>query len=165
MEDDGQGVISKICAVCFYYALEAEYITPLAISELVIEDFAEILVWGEISNGDMKNLWFRNIGDFVELTLTEQFETSNVLIVAAVGQSSGIFDIYVNDTFIHSQDLYSNHAGITSPYIDLCLVNLVKNSFKINFVFKGTNKAAKMKNQNASLGFDFFLVGNNFLKR
>ena len=94
----------------------------------------------------MKNLWFRNIGDFVELTLTEQFETSNVLIVAAVGQSSGIFGIYVNDTFIHSQDLYSNHAGITSHYIDLCLVNLVKNSFKINFVFKGTNKAAKMKN-------------------
>jgi len=46
MEDDGPGVISKIWAVCFYYALEAEYITPLAISELVIEDFAEILVSG-----------------------------------------------------------------------------------------------------------------------
>lgn len=146
-------------------ALEAEYISPSAISELVIEDFAEIPVWGEISNGDLKNLWFSNIGDFVEFTLTEQFETSNVLIAAAVGQNSGVFDIYVNDTFIHSQDLYSNHAGVTSPYIDLGLVNPVENSFKIKFVFKGTNKAAKMKNQNASLGIDFFLVDNNFLKR
>ncbi|EON77965.1 hypothetical protein ADIS_1504 [Lunatimonas lonarensis] len=146
-------------------AIEAEYLIPSNMSDSVVENFSEIGVWGETSNEDMKNLWFTGMGDFVEFSLTEQFEKSNVRIALAVGEYSGIFDIYVNDTFILSQDLYSNHPGITTPYINLGLVNPVSNSFKIKFVLKGINQAAKRKEQKSALGIDFFLVENDFLKR
>jgi hypothetical protein len=146
-------------------ALEAENMNLSEKSEAISEDFAEIQVWGETSNGDLKNLWFENPGDFAEFTLTEQFEPSKLKVAAAVGRNSGIFDIYVNDKQILTQDLYSNHAGITSPYIDLGEHKPIDNAFKVKFVFKGINSEAQKIGQKAALGVDFFLIENNFLNR
>ncbi len=146
-------------------ALEAENMNLSEKSEAVSEDFAEIQVWGETSNDDLKNLWFENPGDFVEFTLTEQFEPSRLKIASVVGRNSGIFDIYVNDKQILTQDLYSNHAGITSPYIDLGEHKPVDNAFKVKFVFKGINREFRKIDQKAALGVDFFLIENNFLNR
>lgn len=146
-------------------ALEAENINLSGKSEAVGEDFAEIQVWGETSNGDLKNLWFEQPGDFAEFTLTEQFEPSKLKIATAVGRNSGIFKIFVNNKQILTQDLYSNHAGITSPYIDLGEHSPVDNAFKIKFVFEGINEEAQNIDQKAALGVDFFLIENNFLNR
>lgn len=146
-------------------ALEAENMNLSGKSEAVIEDFAEIQVWGEMSSGDLKNLWFENSGDFAEFTLTEQFEPSILKVASAVGRNSGIFDIYVNDKQILTQDLYSNHPGITSPYIDLGEQVPVDNAFKVKFVFQGINPEAQKNHQKTALGVDFFLIENNFLNR
>jgi len=146
-------------------ALEAENMSLSGKSEAVSEDFAEIQVWGEMSSGDLKNLWFENSGDFAEFTLTEQFEPSILKVASAVGRNSGIFDIYINDKQILTQDLYSNHAGITSPYIDLGEQVPVDNAFKVKFVFQGINPEAQKNDQKTALGVDFFLIENNFLNR
>lgn len=146
-------------------ALEAENMNLSGKSEAVSEGFAEIQVWGETSNGDLKNLWFERSGDFIEFTLTEQFEPSKLKVASAVGRNSGIFDIYVNDKKILTQDLYSNHAGITSPYIDLGEHDPVNNAFKVKFVFQGINPGAQKIDQKAALGVDFFLIKNSFLQR
>ena len=143
-------------------ALEAEILAISGKSKTVKENHAKIAMWGEISNGEMKNIWFEKPGDYAEIKLTEQFDKSKILICAAVGQNCGTFDIYVNGKLQVSQDLYSNHGGMTNPLIQLGENEPLDNAFTIKFVYKdGNNKAGKVKNKLA-LGIDYFLVGNAF---
>jgi hypothetical protein len=145
--------------------LEAEILEISKNSNKVKENHAEIDMWGEISNGKMKNLWFENEGDFVELKITEQFEKSTLKICAAVGPSCGKFDIYVNGNLETSQDLYSNHPGMTTPFIDLGEVEPDNNAFVLKFVYRGNNDSARSKKGKFALGIDYFVIENDFLKR
>lgn len=143
-------------------ALEAEIYPVVSKSEGVKENFAKIPMWGEISSGDMKNLWFTKKGDFAELKITEQFEDSDILMCAALGRTCGDFDIYVNGIKKVSQNFRSNHEGMTNPYVNLGKCKPVNNAFTIKFIYKGADtKGNKLK----SLGIDFFIIKNNFLKR
>ncbi len=146
-------------------ALEAEILPISNKSKNVVENFAEIPLWGEISNGAIKNLWFENAGDFVELKITEQFEKSILKICSVVGSNCGQFNIYVNGKLKSSQDLFSSNAGMTNPLINLGENEPVNNSFVIKFEFQGNNQAAKSKNGKYALGIDYFLLQNNFLNR
>ncbi|GGW39567.1 hypothetical protein GCM10007383_25410 [Arenibacter certesii] len=145
-------------------AIEAEILSVANKSEGVKENHSEIPMWGELSSGELKNLWFEKPGDFVEFHITEQFETSQIFLCTAVGPNSGMFDVYVNGIKKNSQDLYSNHAGIINPYLNLGECEPVNNSFVIRLQFVGNNKEAKMTNTMFALGVDFFLIKNNFLK-
>jgi hypothetical protein len=146
-------------------ALEAEILAVVAKSQKVIENFGDIPMWGEMSSGALKNLWFEEPGDYAELKITEQFEASKIILCTALGPNSGIFDIYVNGVKKASQDLYSKHEGITNPYLDLGECEPKDNAFVIRFEYRGGNPAAwSTKNKNA-LGLDFFLIKNNFLKK
>jgi hypothetical protein len=146
-------------------ALEAEILTVSNKSKTVTENLAEIAMWGEISSGEMKNLWFEKEGDFAELLITEQFEKSTLKICAAVGPNCGDFDIYVNGELKVSQDLYSNHQGMSNPFINLGVNEPVNNAFSVKFVFKRNNPSAKSQKGKYALGIDYFLIENNFLKR
>jgi len=139
-------------------ALEAEFLVISNISGKVKENHADIDMWGEISNGEMKNLWFEEEGDFVEFRITEQFEESTLKLCAAVGPSCGMFDIYVNGNFLTSQDLYSNHTGMTAPLLDIGENEPINNAFMIKFVFKGNNESARAKKGKYALGVDYFLI-------
>jgi len=139
-------------------ALEAENLPVFGKSELVIEKFAEIPVWGELSSGGMQNFWFEKPGDFLEFRITEQFKRSPLKVCAAVGPNCGNFNIYVNGDSITNQDLYSNHGGVTNPYIDLGITEPENNAFIIKFVFGGANTSAKPVNNRMALGIDFFLL-------
>ena len=146
-------------------AIEMEQLMVSNKSEGTKEDFAKIPMWGEMSNGAMKNLWFGEPGDFAEIKLTEQFEKSEIQLCAAVGRNCGIFNIYVNDKLKATQDLYSNHEGMTNPYIILKDCEPVDNAFLIKFELKGQNEKATAVKKMYALGLDFFLVNNNFLSR
>ncbi len=146
-------------------ALEAEILTVSNKSKLVSEAHSKIPMWGELSNGAMKEIWFEKPGDSIEIKLTEQFEKSIIKFAAAVGKNCGNFDIYVNGKLKASQDFYSNHGGITNPYIDLGENEPVDNAFTIQFVMKNPNKDANAVKLKFALGIDFFLIENDFLKR
>ncbi|SIR11090.1 glycoside hydrolase family 172 protein [Maribacter ulvicola] len=146
-------------------ALEAELLPIIKKGKGVVSDFAKIPMWGEISAGELNNIWFEHTGDFVELKITEQFEKASIKLCSAIGPSSGIFDIYINDIKIKEQDFYSKHEGIINPYLDLGESNPVNNAFVIRFVFKGTNAKARHTQNKYALGLDFFLIENNFLNR
>ena len=145
-------------------ALEAEILPIEGKSEKVKENFAEIPMWGETSSGALKNIWFEEPGDYAELKISEQFETSKISLCTAVGPNSGIFDIYVNGVKKTTQDFYSKHEGISNPYLDLGENKPVNNAFIIRFVYKGSNLASRPTENKQALGLDFFLVKNNFLK-
>lgn len=146
-------------------AIEAEIFPSVNKSEGAVENFAAIPMWGEMSDGAMKNTWFEKPGDFMEIKMTEQFERSGLLLCAAVGPNTGIFDISVNGVLKTTQDLYSNHAGITNPYIDLGECKPMNNAFIVRFEYKGNNNRARSNEGKYALGLDFFLVNNNFLDR
>ncbi|MGQ7871028.1 glycoside hydrolase family 172 protein [Sunxiuqinia sp. sy24] len=146
-------------------ALEAEILKLSNRSETVIENHANIPVWGEMSSGAMKELWFEKPGDFTEIKLTEQFEKSDLKFCAAVGRICGNFDIYVNGKLKTSQDLFSNHQGMTNPYVDLGENEPENNAFTIRFVLKEANPHSSKVNGKYALGIDFFLVENDFLNR
>lgn len=139
-------------------ALEAELLKIIRKSADVVKNFAPIPVWGEISNGDMANLWFENEGDFVEFKITEQFEDRVLKVCAAVGRNGGRFNIYVNGRRKTSQDLYSNHVGMTNPWIDLGENAPVNNAFVIKFEYTGPNPNIQLKEGKAALGIDFFQI-------
>ncbi len=146
-------------------ALEAELLEFSKTGGNVIEDFAKIPMWGEVSSGGMKNIWFEKPGDYVEFKLTEQFETSQLFISAAVGGNSGNFDIYVNGQKKVAQDLYAIHPGITTPNVDLGQCDPVNNAFTIRFEFTGANQHAGANQGRYALGVDYFLIKNEFLER
>jgi hypothetical protein len=83
--------------------LEAETLPISNKSKNVVENYAEIPMWGEISNGSMKNLCFENEGDFTEIKITEQFEKSTLKICSVVGGNCSQFNIYVNGKLKSSQ--------------------------------------------------------------
>ncbi|TKG94530.1 DUF2961 domain-containing protein [Puteibacter caeruleilacunae] len=146
-------------------ALEAEIVPVVNKSKGVHENFAKIPVWGEMSNGELRNLWFEKEGDAVELKITEQFEKSHITMAAAVGRGNGRYKIYVNGQLKTEQDLFSNHEGITNPYIDLGECDPVNNAYIVKFVFSGHHENARAREGKYSLGIDFFMIKNNFLKR
>ncbi len=146
-------------------ALEAEILSISNKSKTVKENHAEIAMWGEISSGKMKNIWFEKEGDFAEIKITEQFENSILKICAAVGPGCGQFDIYVNGKLKVSQDLYSNHPGMSNPFINLGENEPLNNIYSVKFVFKGNNPSARANKSKYALGIDYFLIENNFLKR
>ncbi len=74
-------------------------------------------------------------------------------------------DIYVNDILKQTQDLYSNHEGVTNPTIDLGECEPVDNAFVVRFEFKGHHVNARAQANKYALGIDFFLIENNFLAR
>jgi hypothetical protein len=139
-------------------ALEAENLSVSNKSKSVSENYSEIPMWGEISNGKMKNLWFEKVGDFAEIKITEQFEKSYLQICAAVGANCGQFELYVNGKFITGQDLYSNHGGMTNPLINLDEIEPENNTFTLKFVFKEANKNAVSVKDKYALGIDYFLI-------
>ena len=146
-------------------AIEVEQLMVSNKSDGTKEDYAKIPMWGEMSSGAMKNLWFRKRGDFAEIKLTEQFEKSEIQLCAAVGRNCGIFNIYVNGELKVVQDLYSNHEGMTNPYIFLENCEPVNNAFLIKFELKEHNEKATAIKKRYALGLDFFLVKNDFLNR
>jgi hypothetical protein len=139
-------------------AIEAELLDISNRSEWASENHADIPIWGEMSGGAMKNIWFEKEGDFAEIKLTEQFVASKLQVCAAVGPHGGKMEIYVNGKHRASQDLYSNHGGVTNPYIHLGENEPVDNAFIIKFVYKGVNHKARTIQGKAALGIDFFLV-------
>tara|TARA_R110002049_G_scaffold17731_2_gene68490 strand:+ start:4421 stop:6562 length:2142 start_codon:yes stop_codon:yes gene_type:complete len=144
-------------------ALEAEILSIEEKSEKVKENFAEIPMWGETSSGALKNIWFEVPGDYIELKISEQFETSKISLCTALGPNSGIFDIYVNGKKKVTQDFYSKHEGISNPYLNLGKNKPVNNAFIIRFEYRGANLASRATKGKHALGLDFFLVENNFL--
>jgi hypothetical protein len=139
-------------------AIEAEQSGAFNKSPGVTENLADIPVWGEMSGGLLKNLWFEQAGDFAEFKITEQFKKSAIKIAAAVGKSCGKFDIYVNGRLIGERDLYSSSPGIINPLIDLGENEPVDNAFVIRFVYKDANSQARPVNQRSALGIDYFLT-------
>ncbi|MCG8305779.1 MAG: DUF2961 domain-containing protein [Cytophagales bacterium] len=146
-------------------ALETEMLTIPTKSAGVVENFAPIPQWGELSNGAMKNLWFTRKGDFAEVKITEQFEKSNIEFSATVGKVCGAFNIYVNDQLKTTQNFYSEHRGMTNPYVNLGACDPVDNAFVIRFEYLGPGKKGREVNGKKALGLDFFLIKNDFLKR
>jgi hypothetical protein len=144
-------------------ALEAE-ILNISEQKGVLEDFAEIPQWGELSNGEMKNLWFEKEGDFAIIKITEQFEKSFIKLGATVGKVAGKFNIYVNDQLKTTADLYSEHSGMTNPHIALGDCEPIDNAFTIKFEYLGAGKAGHAVQGRKALGLDFFLIENDFLK-
>ena len=142
-------------------AFEAEIYKLSSKSTGVLENYEEIPIWGDISNGALKSLWFENKGDFAEIKLTEQFTKSNVRMSAAVGDKCGIFDIYVNGILKTSQDFYSEHAGMTTPLIQLGDNDPVNTAYTFRFVYKGQSPKAKSLKKKCALGIDYFLIQNN----
>ncbi len=139
-------------------AYEAELYNIISKSEGVTENLQEIHVWGEISNNDMKNLWFEQEGDFAEIQITEQFEASDIQMCATVGPRCGIFDVYVNGVKRASQDFYTRHSGMTTPLIQLGVNEPVNASFTIRFVFGGRSPDDESQRQHYALGVDYFLI-------
>jgi hypothetical protein len=82
-----------------------------------------------------------------------------------VGPTCGKFDIYVNGKLQNTEDLYSNHPGVTNPLINLGENEPVNNAFLVKFVFAGNHKDARSVKDKFALGVDYFLIENNFLKR
>lgn len=146
-------------------ALEAEILNITRKSIGVEENFSEIPQWGELSSGDMKNVWFAGKGDFVEFKITEQFEKSHLFFSATLGRLCGNFNIYVNDRLKATQNFYSNHAGMTNPYVDLGESQPVDNAFTIRFEYLGPYQQGDSIEGKRALGLDFFVVENNFLNR
>jgi len=145
--------------------LEAELLNVAGNSDGVTENLAKIPVWGEMSNGDLKNLWFESPGDFAVIKITEQFECARIRVCAAVGRHNGQYDIRVNGTLKQTQDLYSNHDGMTNPCIDLGECEPVDNAFVVRFELKGHHANARTQAGKCALGLDYFLIENNFLAR
>jgi hypothetical protein len=144
-------------------AIEAELYTLTAQSDSVRENLEDIPVWGDISHGAMKNLWFEHPGDFADIKITEQFETSTLQMCAAVGQVCGVFDIYVNGVRKVSQDFCTDHAGMTTPLIRLGRNDPVDNAFTIRFVYQGKSARARSDRKAYALGIDYFLLQNDFM--
>ena len=146
-------------------ALEAELLTVASKSQGVKENLANIPVWGEMSGGALKNLWFESPGDFAEIKITEQFEASRIRVCAAVGRQNGQYRIHVNGVLKQTQDLYSNHEGMTNPTIDLGRCEPQDNAFVIRFELEGHHANARAQSNRYALGIDYFLIDNNFLAR
>ena len=136
-------------------AIEAEFLPIVKKDKGVSENTGKFQVWGEISSGEMKNLWFEKEGDRVELKISEQFVKSDIQMCATVGQRCGIFDIYVNGNKQITQDFYSEHAGMTNPLINLGENEPVDNAFIISFVYKGESSKTGSKR---GIGIDYFLI-------
>jgi hypothetical protein len=113
----------------------------------------------------MKNLWFAEPGDFAVIKISEQFERSDIRVCAAVGRSNGSYRIFVNGKVKATQDLYSQHDGMTNPYINLGACEPVSNAFEIRFELAGHNGNARARDGRYALGIDFFLLRNSFLER
>jgi hypothetical protein len=146
-------------------ALEAELFALTAKSPDVAENLEDISVWGEISNNAMKNLWFKNEGDFAEFKITEQFEKSVIEMCSTVGPKCGVFDIYVNGILKATQDFCTDHSGMTTPLIQLGENIPVNSAFTIRIVFRGKSPRAKTDREFYALGIDYFLIRNNFMER
>ncbi|MDN5202214.1 DUF2961 domain-containing protein [Fulvivirgaceae bacterium BMA10] len=146
-------------------ALEAEILSVTKKNEGTVEDFADIPQWGELSSGAMKNLWFENKGDFAEFKITEQFEKSMIELSATVGKVCGNFNIYVNGVLKTSQDFYSEHHGMTNPYVNLGECEPVDNAFVVKFEYLGAGDRGHDVKGKRALGLDFFLISNDFLNR
>jgi hypothetical protein len=142
-------------------AFEAEIYNLSSKSTGVVENYEEIPIWGDISNGALKSLWFENKGDFAEIKLTEQFTKASVRMSAAVGKKCGLFDIYVNGILKTSQDFYTEHAGITTPLIQLGDNDPVNTAYTFRFVYKGQSPKDKTSKKKCALGIDYFLIQNN----
>lgn len=142
-------------------ALEAEILAVSDKSEGVVENFAPIPQWGELSSGALKNLWFTEKGDFAELRITEQFEKASLSFSATLGRPCGHFNIYVNGKLKTTQDFYSGHAGMTNPYINLGECEPVDNAFAIRFEYLGPGNNGQKEKGKKALGLDFFLISNN----
>ncbi len=139
-------------------AIEAELYKITVKSTSVEEKADKVDVWGEMSNGDMKKIYFENVGDFAEIKITEQFEKSHIELCALMSPVSGEFDIFVNEEKKSTVNLGTGHSGMTTPLIDLGQNEPVNNAFAIRFVLK------KAQNKQALLGLDYLLIKNNFLK-
>ncbi|MEX0313069.1 MAG: glycoside hydrolase family 172 protein, partial [Allomuricauda sp.] len=147
------------------HALEAEILNVVEKSNGVAENFANIPEWGELSSGSMKNLWFENQGDYAEFKITEQFEKAELSFSATLGRPCGNFKIYVNGKLKTSQNFYSNHAGMTTPYVDLGECQPINNAFTIRFEYLGEDSRGNSVEGKRALGLDFFIVKSNFFKR
>jgi hypothetical protein len=139
-------------------AIEAENIGYTKKSGKIVENHADIPVWGEKSNGEIKNLWFEKQGDFVEFKITEQFAESPLKICAAVGPHCGRFEILVNGDHKETQDFYSGHGGMTTPFVSVEDIDPVENAIVIKFVYEGNHPDARPVDNKFALGIDFFLL-------
>ena len=139
-------------------AIEAEILPLVARSSGVTENAGKLDIWGEVSSGKMKSLWFRELGDYAEIRLTEQFSSASLSLCAAVGQHSGIFDIYVNGEKKLTQDFWSGHAGMTNPLINLGEIQPENNAFTIRVVFREKSPNAPGKRDRYGLGIDYFII-------
>ena len=142
-------------------AVEAEIVPLVAKSSGVTENAGKFDIWGEVSGGKMKNLWFKKTGDYAEFRFTEQFRSASISMCAAVGQHSGIFDIYVNGEKKITQDFWSGHVGMTTPLVDLGEIKPVNNAFSIRVIFRGKSPNASKELEHYGLGLDYFIITNH----
>lgn len=146
-------------------AVEAELYALTSKSPDVVENLEDLSVWGEISNNAMKNLWFKNEGDFAEFKITEQFEKSHIQMCSTVGPKCGVFDIYVNGIKKATQDFCTDHSGMTTPLIQLGENEPLHSAFTIRIVFRGKSPRARSDREYYALGIDYFVIQNNFMDR
>ena len=83
---------------------------------------------------------------------------------AQEGQN-GRYQISVNGNVKATQDLYSQHDGMTNPYINLGECEPVNNAFEIRFELAGNNDNARARDGKYALGIDFFLLQNSLPAR
>jgi len=98
------------------------------------------------------------VGDYAALRLTEQFSSASLSLCTAVGQHSGIFDIYVNGEKKLTQDFWSGHAGMTNPLINLGEIQPENNAFTIKVLFRGKSPNATGQRDLYGLGIDYFIL-------
>jgi len=139
-------------------ALEAETRPIINKTEAVQENFADIPVWGEVSGGALKNLWFEKKEDYAELEISEKFQKAELRMCATVGKNCGEFDIYLNGRLKASEDFYANHSGVTNPLIDFGELEPVNNAYQLKFVFKGASGQAQPVKGKYALGIDYFIL-------
>ena len=93
-------------------------------------------------------------GQFAEFRITEQFEDARVFAALAIGRQSSVFDVFVNDVCaLENLNLNSQHAGITTPLVDLGIHKPIDNAFVVRFEFSGRHPGERV------LSLDYFRLG------
>lgn len=144
-------------------AIECENL-PTYKADPDVEEKEGVKIWGEVSNGALKAFRFDKPGTSVSVKITEQFHPAQIQLCSVMGPEQGKFDIWVNGSLVLSPDLWSEHYGVTTPYLNLGINKPVGNAFDIRFVYKGNNEKQGTSGKGAILGLDFFLIKQSINK-
>lgn len=126
-------------------AVEAENLGTYKVDAGIIP-CEEIKVWGELSNGAVKAFICREIGQGIDVRLTELFAKVPLKVCLITGNEGGEFEIWVNNHLIRTVNLSAEYSAAST--LDLGIHEPVDNALNIRFVCKKTG----------NLGVDYFLI-------